>query len=105
MARKSARGSSLDSLFEEFGELDEVRRIGDEKRKAYRKLLAQKKRLAARVETAMTEKKMTQTALAKAMETSRTVVHRLLDSTDTSITLATVFRAQQALGVELLRVP
>jgi DNA-binding Xre family transcriptional regulator len=105
MAKKSPRGSTLDSLFEELGETSEVRKAGEAKQKAYRKLLAQKKRLAAKVESAMTAKNMTQTALAQAMETSRTVVHRLLDSTDTSITLATVFKAQQALGVELLRVP
>jgi len=105
MAKKSPRGSTLDSLFEELGETGEVRKAGEAKQEAYRKLLAQKKRLSAKVETAMAEKNMTQTTLAQAMETSRTVVHRLLNATDTSVTLATIFRAQQALGVELLRVP
>lgn len=105
MTKKSPRGSTLDSLFEELGEVEEVRRIGEKKRKEYHRLLAQKKRLAARVETAMAKKNMTQTALALAMETSRTVVHRLLDANDTGVTLATVYRAEQALGVELLRVP
>lgn len=105
MTKHSPRGSTLDSLFEELGETDEVRRIGEKKRKEYRRLLAQKKRLAARVESAMAKKNMTQTALAQAMETSRTVVHRLLDATDTGVTLATIFRAQEALGVELVRVP
>lgn len=52
----------------------------------------------------MARRKMTQTELAKAMKTSRTVVYRLLDPKDTSVTLATLAKASKALGVKLLRV-
>ncbi len=45
-----------------------------------------------------------QAALARAMQTSRTVVHGLLDPHDTSVTLATLSKASKALGAKLLRV-
>ena len=83
-------GSTLDSLFEEFGEKDEVG------------LLTQKKLLAAKIERAMARKKMTKSGLAKAMKTSRTVVHRLLDPSDTGVTLATLWKASKALDVKLV---
>lgn len=85
-------GSTLESLFEEMGELEDV------------ELLTQKKLLANKVQRAMERKKLTQTGLARAMSTSRTVVHRLLDPHDTGITLSTIARASKALGVRLLRV-
>ncbi|HEV8244778.1 MAG TPA: hypothetical protein VGP93_03385, partial [Polyangiaceae bacterium] len=59
--KKKHIGSTLDSLFEELGEREEV------------ELLTQKKLLAAKIERAMTRRKMTQVELAKAMRTSRTV--------------------------------
>jgi transcriptional regulator with XRE-family HTH domain len=71
-------GSTLDSLLDELGEREEER--------------------------AMTRQKMTQAELARAMRTSRTVVHRLLDPRDTSVTLATLSKASKALRVKLLRV-
>jgi hypothetical protein len=43
-------------------------------------------------------------AATKAMRTSRTVVHRLLDPHDTSVTLVTLAKASKALRVRLLRV-
>ena len=85
-------GSTLDSLLDELGEREEV------------ELLTQKKLLAAKIERAMARQKMTQVELAKAMRTSRTVVHRLLDPHDTSVTLAILSKASKALGVRLLRV-
>ncbi len=85
-------GSTLSSLFEELGEREDV------------ELLTQKKLLAAKIERAMTRRKMTQIELARAMRTSRTVVHRLLDPRDTSVTLATLSKASKALGVKLLQV-
>ncbi len=90
--KKKYIGSTLDSLFEELGEREEV------------ELLTQKKLLAAKIERAMARQKMSQVELAKAMRTSRTVVHRLLDPRDTSVTLATLSKASKALGVKLLRV-
>lgn len=90
--KKKHIGSTLDSLFEELGESEEV------------SLLTQKKLLAAKIERAMTKKKMTKAGLAEAMNTSRTVVHRLLDPTDTGVTLATLWKASNVLGVKLLQV-
>jgi DNA-binding Xre family transcriptional regulator len=90
--KKKHIGSSLGSLFEELGEREEV------------ELLTQKKLLAAKIERAMARQKMTQVELARAMRTSRTVVHRLLDPHDTSVTLATLAKASKALGVKLLQV-
>lgn len=85
-------GSTLDSLFEELGEKEEV------------DLRTQKKLLSARIEQVMARQSMTKTELAQAMRTSRTVVHRLLDPKDTGITLATIWKASRALGVKLLEV-
>lgn len=85
-------GSTLDSLFEEMGEKEEV------------DLRTQKKLLAAKIEKAMALRHMTKTGLAEAMRTSRTVVHRLLDPKDTGVTLATIWKAAKALGVKLVEV-
>jgi DNA-binding Xre family transcriptional regulator len=90
MRRNKHIGSTLDSLFEELGEKDDVG------------LLTQKKLLAAKVERAMAERDMTKAALARAMHTSRTVVHRLLDPRDTGVTLATIWKASKALNVKLV---
>jgi DNA-binding Xre family transcriptional regulator len=85
-------GTTLDSLFKELGEKEEV------------DLLTQKKLLAFRIQEVMARRKMTQTDLARAMRTSRTVVHRLLDPSDTGVTLATLWKASKALGVRLVEV-
>lgn len=83
-------GSTLDSLLEELGEKEEVG------------LLTQKKLLAAKVERAMAKRKMSRKRLAQEMHTSRTVVRRLLDPSDTGVTLATIWRASRALRVKLV---
>jgi len=90
--KKDAIGSTLESLFEELDEREDV------------ELLTQKKMLASKIEAAMARRNMTQSELAKRMHTSRTVVHRLLDPRDTSVTLATLAKASKALGVKLLKV-
>ncbi len=90
MKRNKHIGSTLDSLFDELGEKDDVG------------LLAQKKLLAAKVAQAMAQREMTKAALARAMNTSRTVVHRLLDPKDTGVTLATIWKASKALNVKLV---
>jgi antitoxin HicB len=82
-------GSTLDSLFEETGELDEL------------DLLTRKKILAEQIRKRMTQIHLTQVMLAKAMHTSRTVVHRLLDPSDTGVTLETMAKAAKALDLEL----
>ena len=85
-------GSTLDALFEELGEKEDV------------DLLTQKKLLAARIAQAMARRQISKTELAQAMRTSRTVVQRLLDPKDTGVTLATLWKASKALGVRLVEV-
>ena len=90
--KKKNIGSTLDSLFDELGEHEDV------------ELLTQKKLLAEKIERAMAKRNMSQAELARTMRTSRTVIHRLLDPRDTSVTLATLSKASKALGVKLLKV-
>jgi antitoxin HicB len=90
--RKKHIGSTLDSFLAELGEADEVN------------LLTQKKLLAAKLERAMVRKNLTKTSLAKAMHTSRTLVHRLLDPNDTGVTFATLCKASSVLGVKIVQV-
>jgi len=82
-------GSTLDSLLAETGELGEVN------------LRAQKKAVAAAVRERMQTLRLTKSMLAERMRTSRTVVDRLLDPQDTSITLATLAKASAALRCRL----
>ena len=90
--KKKHIGSTLDSLLDELGEREDV------------ELLTQKKLLAAKIERAMARRNITQAELARTMRTNRTVIHRLLDPRDTSVTLATLSKASKALGVKLLKV-
>ena len=89
MSRKKHVGSGLTSLFDELDERVEL------------DLLTRKKIIAERLREAMEQQRMTKKALAEAMQTSRTVVHRLLDPSDTSVTLSTLAKASKALGLEL----
>ena len=68
-------GSTLDSLFEELGELEEV------------DAMAAKKILVVQAARRMKELGLTTTALAERMRTSRNQVHRILDERDAGITL------------------
>jgi DNA-binding Xre family transcriptional regulator len=92
MTPKKHIGATLDSFLEELGEREDV------------ELLRQKRLLADKIARTMERKKITRAELARAMRTSRTVVHRLLDPRDTSVTLATLAKASKALGVKLVRV-
>lgn len=82
-------GSTLDSLFEELGELEEVN------------ALAAKKILALQTERRMKELGLTTTTLAAKMGTSRNQVHRVLDQDDAGITLKVLFRLSKALQMPL----
>lgn len=82
-------GSSLRSLYEELGEEEDL------------DLLTRKKVLADQVAANMKRMHLTKEALAAAMHTSRTVVYRLLDPTDTGVTIETLSKASKALDVEL----
>jgi DNA-binding Xre family transcriptional regulator len=59
---------------------------------------AEKEILAWKLQSAMKEKKMTVSALAKRMHTSRAAINRILDPANPSITLGTLEKAALALG-------
>jgi antitoxin HicB len=86
---KARIGSTLDSFLVEEGIKESV------------DLLVQKARLVDTIEKAMSRRKMTQTDLAEAMQTSRAVVHRLLDRRDARVTLETLGKAAKALGLRV----
>jgi len=90
--KKHISKETLSGFFEELGEKEDL------------ELLTSKKLLAHRIEKSMTRQGFSKSALAVAMSTSRTVVHRLLDPTDTSVTLATLSKASKALGIPLFKV-
>ena len=81
-------GSTLESLFDELGEGDEFR-LGSRKM-AF--VIAAEQRMAAL--------KLSKAGLAKRLGTSRPAVDRLLDPTNTSLTLATLGRATSVLGLD-----
>jgi hypothetical protein len=82
-------GSSFESFLEEEGLLDSV----DE--------AAIKEVIAWQVEQSMSERGLTKTALAEAMQTSRTQVNRLLDPANTGVSMHTLYRAAAVLGKTL----
>lgn len=59
---------------------------------------ALKKVLPLQIEEGMKTQQLTKTAMAKHMNTSRAALNRLLDNTDTSLTLTTLASAASALG-------
>ena len=80
------RGSSFDDFLKEEG--------------IHRNVVAQaeKEILAWKLQSAMKEKKMTVSALAKRMHTSRAAINRILDPANPSITLGTLEKAALVLG-------
>lgn len=81
-------GSTLESLFEETGELEEVR------------ARAIKRALVYAAARQMEEKGINKKRLATLLETSRSQVDRILDEDDTSITLGTIVRLAAVLEIE-----
>jgi antitoxin HicB len=79
-------GSNFDDFLKEQGIYEEV------------VARAEKEILAWKIEEAMKEKRMTVTALAKAMGTSRAAVDRIINPSNPSITLLTLQKAAAALG-------
>jgi antitoxin HicB len=82
-------GSTLDDLLRADGTLDEVNAA------------ALKRVIALQIEDEMRRRKITKSALARRMHTSRMAVDRLLDTTNGSVTLSTLGRAASALGRRL----
>ena len=79
----------LEELFDELGELHELR-AG-----------VQKKVLAHDIKQAMKAKGISPSEMASRMRTSREAVYRLLDPTRTGVTLDSLQRAASALGLTL----
>ena len=79
-------GSSLDEYLSEEAMLEEVTAV------------AVKRVISWQIEQEMKAQNLTKTAMAKKMHTSRAALNRLLDETDTSLTLTTLASAAAALG-------
>lgn len=79
-------GSSLDDLLAEETMLEEA------------SATAVKRVIAWQIGQEMKAQKLTKTALASRMRTSRAALNRLLDASDTSLTLTTLASAATALG-------
>jgi antitoxin HicB len=86
--KKQAK-DELEEMFEELGELEEVR------------ALTRKKVLAHALQKAMKAQKVTPAEMARRMGTSRPTVYRLLDPAERGATLDTLERASHALGLDL----
>ena len=79
----------LEAMFEELGELQEVR------------ALTRKKILADALRRQMKVQRVTPAEMARRMGTSRPTVYRLLDPEERGATLDTLERASLALGLDL----
>lgn len=79
-------GSSFDEFLQDEGLLDDANAV------------AIKRVIARQIDQEMTAQKLTRSAMAKKMHTSRAALNRLLDETDTSLTLTTLSRAATVLG-------
>jgi hypothetical protein len=89
MTKHPNLGSSLDDLLDEDGVRPQV------------EAAAVKRVLALQIEDQMRRRKITKSALAVRMHTSRIAVDRLLDVTNGSVTLSTLGKAAAALGCRL----
>lgn len=86
MADNKHRGSTLDSFLEEDGALAEFQ------------AKAIKEVIAWQLTEAMKDRKITKTALAALMKTSRTQINRVLDPSDGNVTIETLQRAAAIVG-------
>lgn len=82
-------GSSLNDFLEEDGLLAES------------ELVAVKRIIAFQVEKSMNEKSLSKTKMAEYMGTSRAALDRLLDPSNTAMTLHTLEKATRAIGRKL----
>lgn len=64
-------------------------------------LTATKRLIAFQIAKEMKRRRLTKSAMASLMKTSRPAVERLLDPTNPSVTLSTLERAASALGKKL----
>ena len=84
--KKRNLGSDFDDFLKEEGMLEEATAV------------AVKRVIAWQIEQEMAAQRITKTAMAKKMRTSRASLNRLLDENDTSLTLTTLAGAAAALG-------
>jgi antitoxin HicB len=89
MTDKKHKGSTFDSFLEEEGLFEDAEAI------------AIKRVIAYELEKTMKKKHFTKTIMATKMQTSRSALDRLLDPTNTSITLITLVKAAHLLGKKL----
>ncbi|MDE2698076.1 MAG: helix-turn-helix transcriptional regulator [Gemmatimonadota bacterium] len=82
-------GSSFDEFLAEEGLLGEA------------EATAVKRVIAYQLSQFMEENKLSKSAMAKRMQTSRSALDRLLDASNPSVTLQTMDRAARALGKKL----
>ena len=87
--KKGKVGSSFDSFLPEQGILEECQER------------AVKQILADQIKAAMEKDQLTKAAMAIRMQTSRRALDRLLDPTNTGVTLHTLQRAAAAIGRQL----
>jgi DNA-binding Xre family transcriptional regulator len=84
--KKKHLGSAFDDFLEQEGILEDCRAT------------AIKFKIALEMGKAMSQKKISKAEMAKRLGTSRTAVERLLDPTNTSITLNTMAKVAHLLG-------
>ena len=84
--KKKHIGSNFDDFLNEESILDHASAV------------AVKRLIAWQIEQEMEKQKLTKTVMAKKMRTSRAALNRLLDESDTSLTLITLISAASALG-------
>lgn len=87
--RKKNIGSDFDDFLKEEGILDEAQET------------AVKRVLAYQIEKEMAKKKISKSAMARRMKTSRSVLNRLLNPTDEAITFRTMKKAATAVNRRL----
>lgn len=87
--RKQLAGRRFDDFLTEEKTLDEATAV------------AVKRAIARQIEREMNTQKLTKTQMAKKMCTSRAALNRLLDTTDTGLTLTTLASAASVLGKRL----
>lgn len=83
------RGTSFDDFLEKEKILD------------FAEAVALKRVIAYQIEQAMKKKKITKTAMAEQMHTSRSELNRLLDPANTSVTLNTLVKAANSVDKKI----
>ncbi|MEP6653430.1 MAG: hypothetical protein ABJA82_08735 [Myxococcales bacterium] len=86
---KNQAKDEMEAMFEDLGELEDVR------------ALTRKKLVADALRKAMKAQKVTPAEMARRMKTSRPTVYRLLDPAEPGATLDTLSRASVAVGLDL----